>query len=202
MVSGICCLSKRPSNASAVIVITKKYLRAFALLSLLLTGSALTANAAIYKKVDADGNVVFTDVPPRPEESAETIEIYSPNSFTAANEGELLAAESEPERTNDAANEYTAVQITSPADDASVRANAGTVTVTAVIEPDLARGHAVQLLMDGAAVAGPSQTATFTLANVDRGTHQLYAQVVDEEGTVLFSGALSTFHMLRYAKRN
>lgn len=168
---------------------------------LLLAGSVFVVEAAtIYKKIDADGNVVFTDVPPRAEESAETIDLGSPNSFTPTAESQLIAAEPESADADSAAHDYTAVQITSPAHDSSIRENAGAVTVTTQVEPGLAGGHAVQLLMDGTPVAGPSQSGTFPLANVDRGTHQLYAQVVDEDGTVIFTGKLSVFHMLRYSR--
>ena len=169
---------------------------------LLLVGSTFMVEAAtIYKKIDADGNVVFTDVPPRAEETAETIDLDSPNSFAPEPATEPLQGEPESADADSAAHDYTAAQITSPAHDSSIRENAGSVTVTAQVEPGLASGHAVQLLMDGTPVAGPSQSATFPLANVDRGTHQLYAQVVDEDGSVIFTGGVSVFHMLRYSQR-
>ena len=194
------------SNAASQLKVTTNIKRYSLVMSCLLIAlGGLTAQAAtIYKKVDADGNVVFTDVPPRAEEKAETIDLGSPNSFTPELETELLAAEAAPTGEEDEAAEqgYSALQITSPVHDATIRDNAGNVTVTATTTPALAPGHALQLLMDGATVAGPSQSATFPLTNVDRGTHQLYAQVVDEDGTVVFTGELSVFHLMRYSRLN
>lgn len=189
-------------------VMTKMKLSTVVVCCLLLASSPHIGQAAtIYKKIDANGNVVFTDIPPRAEETAETIDLNSPNSFTP-NDAELvdpamLTADTDATEEAAAADyEYSALYVTSPTDDATLRDNAGNVTVTAQVEPGLAANHALRLVMDGTPVATGNQTGTFPLANVDRGTHQIQVQVVDEEGTVVFAGQPSVFHLMRYSALN
>jgi hypothetical protein len=170
---------------------------------LVLVASTTTQAAAIYKKVDADGNVTFTDVPPRAEETAETIDLESPNSFKAdvpdAGPQETTSVETTDANDAVAAPEYTALVIVSPTDDMAIRDNAGTIEVTTSLEPSLADNHVMRLLLDGAPVAETNQTGNFTLENVDRGTHELQAQVLNDTGDVVFAGQPSVFHMLRYS---
>ena len=75
----------------------------------------------------------------------------------------------------------------------------GNLTVTASVTPALAGNRKMQLLLDGVVASGPSRTTTFQLLNVDRGTHELQAQVVDPAGRALFTSPASVFHMLRYS---
>ena len=55
-------------------------------------------------------------------------------------------------------------------------------------------------MMDGA-VAQEGAQASFSLANVDRGTHTIAVEILDESGNVLIRSQDSTFHMLRYRIR-
>ena len=52
---------------------------------LVVAGSFVAMNAVaakqIFKTVDAEGNVVFTDVPPRSEQPAQRVELVAPNTF-------------------------------------------------------------------------------------------------------------------------
>jgi hypothetical protein len=43
------------------------------------------------------------------------------------------------------------------------------------------------------------EDATFALSNIDRGTHTLTAEVVDGNGSVVFTSNQSTFHLQRYS---
>ena len=95
---------------------------------------------------------------------------------------------------------YTHALIVSPADDSAVRGNAGELTVRARVDPPLQRGHRLRLLLDGIAQGVAGRASTFELENIDRGTHSLALQVVDDAGRVLFTGTPSTFHLLRHSR--
>ena len=95
---------------------------------------------------------------------------------------------------------YTAAVIVSPADDMAVRSNAGSLTVVARVDPELQEGHRLQLLLDGAPRGAPGRKPEFHLENIDRGTHSLQLQVVDDANGVLFTGPRSTFHLLRHSR--
>ncbi len=172
------------------------------LIAALLLPSAATA-AQIYKHTDENGNVVFTDIPPRAGENAETVEvdIAAPNSFETP---EALRVDPnawivDPDAESEVvAFSYQYSRITSPADDESVRENAGNVTLTAEIVPSLRTGHQLQLVIDST-VQQVTRTPYFNLTNVDRGTHVARVDVVDAAGKVLMSGEPSTFHLLRFA---
>ncbi|MCZ6458867.1 MAG: DUF4124 domain-containing protein [Gammaproteobacteria bacterium] len=173
------------------------------IIAALLLPSAATA-AQIYKHTDENGNVVFTDVPPRQGASAETVEVQvtAPNSFETPealrvdpNAWIVDPADAEAEI---AAFSYQYSRITSPADDASVRENAGNVTLTAEIVPSLRTGDQLHLVIDST-LQQVTRSPHFNLTNVDRGTHVARVDVVDAAGKVLLSGQPSTFHLQRFA---
>jgi hypothetical protein len=192
------------------------------LISLLVAGalalSVAGAEAAsrIYRTVDENGNVVFTDVPPRPEQPGEAVELETGNSFTppprttpaAGESGVPLedwldggdgAAEGEPQGVEEAEQttvNYQSLQITSPAHDAAVRENAGNVTIAAAIQPSLATGHVMQVFLDGQ-LRQQGHATTFQLVNLDRGTHNVQVRVVDQTGSQLISSEPSVFHLQR-----
>lgn len=164
---------------------------------------SLPAQAAeIYRTVDEDGNVVFTDIPPREDDqNAEQIIIETPNSFAvdeAIPNADAWIVESEEDEEAEPPFSYLALEIVSPSDDEPVRENAGNITIVTNINPRLQRGHVARLLMDGAVIQEGAQ-ASFSLANVDRGTHTIAVEIIDERGQVLIRSDQSTFHMLRIA---
>jgi hypothetical protein len=170
----------------------------------LIPGAAAAGENRIYKTVDADGNVVFTDIPPREDDqNAEQIIVEQPNSFAV---GEAIPSSDqwivEPGQTagEEPPFRYNTLSIVSPADDEPVRENAGNVTIVSNVSPRLQSGHVIRLLMDGA-VAQEGAQGTFNLANVDRGTHTIALEILDSNGNVLIRSDNSTFHLLRYAIR-
>lgn len=179
-------------------------------LSALLLLACMDATAAadrIYKTVDENGNVVFTDIPPREDEKSEQVVIENPNSFDAAeaapDEGQWIVEQPGDQSGNGggqtaATFRYGTLSVASPANDEAVRDNAGNVTIIANVAPRLQPGHVMRLFMDGSVVQEGPQT-TFNLTNVDRGTHTVKLDITDDKGDVLISSKPSTFHLLRYA---
>lgn len=166
------------------------------------TGSAFAQQ--IYKTVDENGNVVFTDIPPRDDEVGEQIVVEQPNSFSVDEAvGDRSQWIVEPDADEDADAEeprerYLSLAIVSPADDEAIRENAGNITIVTEPTPHLKVGHRMRLIMDGQQVQEGRQ-AQFKLENVDRGTHTIATEILDEQGRVLIRSAPSTFHMLRVA---
>jgi len=161
----------------------------------------MPALSQIYRTVDEDGNVVFTDIPPREDESAEQIVVENPNSFAvdeAIPKADAWIVEPEEGEEAEPPFRYNTLEIVSPSDDEPVRENAGNITIVTNVSPRMQRGHVARLLMDGAVVQ-EGQQASFDLANVDRGTHTIAVEIIDEQGKVLIRTEDSTFHMLRFA---
>ncbi|NIP16311.1 MAG: DUF4124 domain-containing protein [Pseudomonadales bacterium] len=174
----------------------------------LLSSAQAAAGTTIYKTIDEDGNVVFTDTPPRADGPSETVTVSSPNSFDPAEAGTEGSTRQlwivDPDAEDETPGEvYAALTITSPEEDENIRENAGNVTVTVKLEPpNLQPGHRIRLLLDGSPTGGTSTTGLFALTNVDRGTHSLKAEVVDEAGKLIYAGPASTFHLQRYSVLN
>jgi hypothetical protein len=151
--------------------------------------------------------VIYSDKPPPPGGSAETVEIRSPDSFEAPapapdnpsgeNWNWDMTAEN---HESPEAFSYTSIAVVAPANDEAVRENSGAVTVATSVEPALRAGHRIEILLDGqiVATAGGGQV---TLSEVERGTHTLLVRVLDETGAVMIESQPSTFHMLRYAQQ-
>ncbi|MCR9260029.1 MAG: DUF4124 domain-containing protein [Pseudomonadaceae bacterium] len=170
---------------------------------------APSAYSAIYKTTDADGNVVFTDVPPK--DDAKSFELTEGNTYRPETPVPAIPAPvdvDETQETEESAEEapragYDKIAITAPADDEALRENTGNISVSVSMDPalDTSSGHRIQVLVDGQ-VAGEAPSATVSLQNIDRGTHSLVAQVVDANNNVLASSSAVVVHLQRYSILN
>jgi len=161
------------------------------------------AQSKIYKTVDEHGNVVFTDIPPRDNETGEQIIVENPNSFATdealgPREQWIVDEEDGTSALEDAPFSYQSLEIKFPQPDEPVRENAGNITIVAVANPRLQLDHRMRLLMDGQPVQEGRQSQ-FSLENVDRGTHTIATEILDGRGNILIRSPASTFHMLRVA---
>jgi hypothetical protein len=76
-----------------------------------------------------------------------------------------------------------------------VRSSEGLVEVQLAIEPPLGKTHYVTFTLDGARASQPVQGTSFTLNDVERGSHVLQASVVDEAGRVMLRSDTVRFTM-------
>ncbi|WP_252177014.1 DUF4124 domain-containing protein [Endozoicomonas sp. 4G] len=156
------------------------------LLSLPLPGQA----SGIYKTVDKNGNVTFTDSP-APHKQAEPVELTPitniPSQPTGRPTIKLLDEQKE--------DIYSVFMITQPANDSTVRDN-GNFTVKVSLKPKLIKGHTLSLSVDGVQQGKPQKNLQFKLSNVDRGTHQLSVTILDRNGKTLKTTG-STVHVQR-----
>lgn len=156
-----------------------------------------TAGAEIYKTIDAQGNVVFSDVPPPPDEASEPVSVEPLNTF----EPEVPAAAEAPADPNapdvPEVARYDNVSIVAPAEDETVRENAGNVTVAVALTPPLKAGDQLVLYMDGDRQPVVAQGTSFYLQNVDRGAHTVGVRVLNGQGEVAAESPPSTFYLQR-----
>ncbi|MCI0591716.1 MAG: DUF4124 domain-containing protein, partial [Gammaproteobacteria bacterium] len=137
------------------------------LLSFLIFGLVLSfsVSAVVYRWVDENGNVVYSDkLQPGAEaiqkKDIQTIDAPPVAPITPKSETETSA------KTGFAG--YKRVAVVSPENDAAVRENAGNVTVTVAVEPALqtTMGHKLALFVDGAQISEPGTTTQFNLNNM------------------------------------
>lgn len=157
-------------------------------------GLVLPALAApVYRHIDADGNVVYSDEPKTGSRvDLKPITVVDPGS------GATSAASTAPATAPEAAVEYKRFTITSPADEQTLpTGQAGNVQVQVAIEPALQNGDRVQLRVDGEVRQSPMRTSVFALSQLERGEHQLQADLVDAQGQVRLSTPPVTLYVQR-----
>lgn len=152
--------------------------------------------AQVYRSVDKNGNVIYSDQQTEGSVKVEVKELETVKSLDTSNlpppiQGKQRKAESY----------YTDLEITSPRDDEAIRENAGNITVTTSVAPQLQAAHKLVLYMDGKDLVS-SRDPLFQLQNIDRGTHQLRVTIVDIDGREQISSKTVTFHLLRFSINN
>lgn len=165
-------------------------MRSVILLLYLLVVTAVSAD--VYRSVDDDGNVVFSD---QPSPGAEKLDVQEIQTI----ETRPLAPPPLPAPPDTTFPGYDKIAITSPEYDATIRDNQGNLSVTTVLEPQLQTGlgHQLLLYMDGKPVSEGGSATAFNLENIDRGTHSLQAVAVDRDGNEIGRSATTVVHMKR-----
>jgi len=167
------------------------YAEIMRILLLLVTMFFLTAvSAEVYRSVDEDGNIVYTD---KPSPDAEKIRIDKVQTIPA---GDANFEYTPPEKSKEVA--YTKLEVVNPENDHVFTGNIADITVSVVIEPALntKRGDRLVLTMDGKK-AGDSTSTSFSLTNLDRGTHTIEVYVVNKGGKSLLESAPVAFTINR-----
>jgi len=158
-----------------------------------------TALAQMYKWVDEQGNISYSDQPPYNGAKQLDTPPLPTMQATSVPKKNKPAAEEETEE----ATVYTSLAITSPKDDMTIRDNSGNFSVSASIEPALntAQGHSLSLSMDGKVIKANSSSSSFSLSNIDRGTHKFMVMVIDKGGKPLLKSKSITVHLFRQVAR-
>ncbi len=146
------------------------------------------ASADIYRSIDADGNIVFSD---EQTEDAEKIEIQPIQIIKPPPVAPFVYTP--PAETIEP---YRSIEITNPQHDAAIRDNIGNVSISVSVDPGLISGHQFVLYMDGKQISSGASTS-FNLSNQDRGTHSVRVSVKDAEDRIVISTKTISFHMLR-----
>jgi hypothetical protein len=160
----------------------------------------ILAAAEIYKSVDNEGNVLFSDKPTPgakkiPEQLTPT---YSP-SPPALPKIDTAA----PSSVTAVIDYYTALRILKPAPGETVREPSGALTIELKVTPPLKnqQGHMLVIAVDGNNLSSHDNATQIALSNLSNGTHTRKAQIMDATGQVQFSSDSITFVMQRRPHR-
>jgi hypothetical protein len=167
-----------------------------AILLILLMLTSAHAEVMVYKWVDEQGNVHFSDTP---NPQAEAIELKPQPAYTPA---EIPDNNTVPEAIDSVPAEALApnyqLSITAPTQEQAMWANDGKVTVSVQTTPTLNAERGDKLLFNLDGTASPPTTATrFTFEDVYRGAHSVSVSVVDKQGKTLSSSNTVTFYVHR-----
>ncbi|MGV6807758.1 MAG: DUF4124 domain-containing protein [bacterium] len=154
----------------------------------------------VYKIVDEQGNVTFTDKPPageREKAKAEKVVVKPANIQQPVS---LAKSRSAPNDENDPAGEfqgYGSARIASPADQATIPPGQTSVTVQVALQPALQQNHRVQFLVNGKNAGEPVSGTSTTLSSLARGEYTLSAKIIDGSGKPLATTKSITIYVKR-----
>jgi hypothetical protein len=142
------------------------------------------AQAAVYKKVDADGNVTFSDVP---DKSAQLINVAPISTVPAMSQDEISKTLNEDPQQNNVNINYS-IHIVSPAPDQTYHRAVDAFAANVEVKPEMKNGDHLVLLVDGK-TSGQNIPAD----GLDRGQHQFEAKVLSSNGRTLKSQSVTFF---------
>ncbi len=143
----------------------------------------------VYKTVDKEGRIIFTD---RPSEDSETIKLDELQTIKNPNPIQYTPR---PKPPADKGPPYKTFMVAEPADGAGIRRNDGSVRISVILEPGLRSGHKIIITLDGKEVSSGTASSV-SLQNIDRGTHNISARVIDGNAEEIIS-TTSRFSLLR-----
>jgi len=169
-------------------------MRTVLLLAVLGSCWAMAAQATVYRWVDADGVVHFSD---QPHQGATEIQVAEPQTYPApkpgpANPGAAAAAAARAKSVN---FRYTNCAVGSPAAESSV-IDVDSMGVSINVEPGLRPSDRISLFYDGGVVAGSGGSSTsFQISAPERGTHTLSVTVSDSTGSIVCQSGPLNFYV-------
>lgn len=166
-----------------------------------------TLAAQVYKVVDENGNVTYTDQPPEdgsapmdlPEISVVESQYPSemPNSGGAENQASNSADAKTPRELRQL---YSDFRLLSPTPEENYWGTGNTVVVSWGTSSAYEPGMSVSVVVDGTAQdADPNSNLPVTL---DRGEHQVYAVLRDVRGRRIVTSEIVTFTVHQASRRN
>jgi hypothetical protein len=172
----------------------KGVIRSLLPILVLLWPLAALAEGEIYKVVDENGNVTYTDQ--RPSSGAQPMDLPElsiiktdpPQSVTAQ------AAENDPNRpltTRELRRQLSDFRILQPQPEETFWGTGNQVTVSWGSDRDVPPGLSARLYVDGQAQAAPA-TGSVTLT-LDRGEHNVYVELLDSRNRRVLTTSTVTF---------
>lgn len=162
------------------------------IVTLLLVQSAF---GQVYRWVDEDGVVHYTD---RPVEGAEVVDLPEARGTKFRRPTPLPSAEAAGTAQQDADQgfSYDSFRVTQPSDEETLWNIGATLDVSLSLTPGLREGHEIEVWFDGSVVENRDpRSLSFTVPEVYRGTHNLWARVLDSNGQVLVQSNEITFYV-------
>ena len=164
-----------------------------AILALLGLFLAAAATADVWRWVDANGVVHFSDTP---VEGAERIDVSESSRTTGARvytPPPQIAPGADPAPEVQEEFRYESLAVTSPAAEETLWNIEGTLSVSLALTPGLQSGHQVRVYFNGQ--ARMVNNTSFTINEVYRGVHNIQAEVLDETGKLMIRSQPNRFYV-------
>lgn len=145
----------------------------------------------IYKHVDEQGNVSYSDSPQSQDARPMELPPINTQISETAGAGELPRAIKPGSEQAD----YS-IRIESPANDTTIPPGQSSVTITGRLEPSASFSARYELLFDGE-FNQSANSPVFTIDQLNRGTHSVAIRVIDEYGVNIATSQSIQIHVQR-----
>jgi len=153
---------------------------------------AHVVSAALYKGLDPEGKVIYSDKPFDAAEKFQPPPISSVGKLDGKDEKNATDEEKAAEF------RYLDFDIVTPSNNQAIRHDTE-VIVSLYLKPGIntKKGHSIWLLVDGEPRIEGSQNLSLELGILDRGIHQLQAQIRDSEGEIVASTRTAVVYVIK-----
>ena len=180
-----------------------KLINLVSMLLLTTAASAAVATTTIYSWTDDNGVVHFSDTPDTLQASTVELSVTEVQhniqatevNITQADNVELISITTEAEPSLPAAT----ISLLAPVHQQTIRSNDGNIKVRAVSNRKLNKKLQAQLVIDGKVNGTPQTELTWQLTNIDRGSHQIQIQLLNN-GKILASSESITVYLHRVSQ--
>jgi Domain of unknown function (DUF4124) len=154
--------------------------------------SLAAASQEIYRWVDKDGVVHYSDSPDSP--NAKLIDVIEPNAYEAEDAAQAAAggASQEPDEEPEA-SPYESLTIVSPTPDQVFFGADAVVSATAELDGTLRPDHSVVFFLNGNRKAADGLSTEFS--GLARGSYFLRASILDQNGNPVVTSQQTAFHV-------
>jgi hypothetical protein len=146
----------------------------------------------IYMTVDENGNPVFTD---QPSDDAKKIEVKDITTIPALKDPGTYTSPKEP------VERYRQLSILNPKNDETYFRSEGDLTINVAVLPRIRGSDQLVYYVDGKEVSS-GRSPSFSIAELDRGTHSVYVAIVDGKGEVIKTSETVIFHLRQTSRLN
>ena len=140
-------------------------------------------SAEIYRQVDAQGNVTYTDEPSG-QSPAEPVDVKPTTTITLPKPAAVREPEQLREKVKKEGAAYSDLRFAAPQDQQAFHSGSGDVSFQVTSAPGLKGSHKYEVTLDGQPV-GQTSSGTVNVRNIDRGTHQAGVSIVDSSGVTI-----------------
>ena len=168
---------------------------------LILAGMALSLAAAsqeIYRWVDKNGQVHYSDQPDSP--NAELINVIEPNAYEAVDAAQASSSGEAEEADEPGVSPYDSLSIVQPTPEQVFLGSDVVVTVVADLQGTLRPDHSVVFFLNGNRRQGDGLSAEFS--GLARGTYFLRASILDQNGDPVVTSQQTNFHVRQASTKN
>ena len=154
----------------------------------------------IYRWVDKDGIVHYSDQPGSPD--AQLVTVVAPNAYESSGDADSASSSYQPP-TDEGEDSplYGSIQIAQPSPDQVFFGSNATVNVVTQLDGELQPDHTILMYVDGN--LRYTDSGTLTLSGLPRGSHFVRAAVFDNmTKQVVISSPQVTFHVRQASTQN